>query len=199
MKQALRELIYPDSQPQSLWSILKQAFFNEKENISLVLEIPKYELLRLQTVVDDLIELCDNEIDYSLDELIFFVYYDIVYQARCGKLKYSSFSKRILELHKKYHEPIVEAVFTQVEENHWTRIEKAIPRDNRYIQYPIKLERKHIVRGNILVMDIMRHLKEEIDLGLNELLTLILIDFVSEVEKGLTMKRVKAMIESAYN
>lgn len=199
MKQALRNLIYPDSQPQSFWSILKQVFFNEQERITITLEIPKYELLRLQTIVDDLIELCDNELTYSLDELIFFVLHDILYQARSGKLKYASYSKRMVELYKQHHEPKVEALFVMVGENHWSRVEKAVPRSKRFIQYPISLKAKDAVRGNILLIDILRRTTEEIDIKLDELLTLILLDFVSEIEKGLSMKRVKAMIEFAHH
>jgi hypothetical protein len=69
----LLHFIYPEKKPETLWDIWKKLFVGESQYMPLSLELPKRELLRLQTFVDDINEL-DHEVNFTMENLIAYLY-----------------------------------------------------------------------------------------------------------------------------
>lgn len=159
------------------------------------LELPKSELFRLQTFVDDIIELTNNEFDYSIEDLISLVYLDLLQSVRKGKLKHSQFADKLLSLYNEYLAPIVKEEWQPINEYKMVRVQKTIPREG-FIKYPFLLKKRSVLRGEVLLMDLYGPEKDRNGITIHVLISLILIDFANEIRKGLSQRRIQSILRS---
>lgn len=191
------DLMYPATEPKSLFSIWREILLGRNELITLYLEIPRHELLRLQTFVDDINELVEDEIDFSLEDLTGLLYNNLLHTARQGKLKLRPFADKIISLYNTYKAPVIKSTFEQIDDYRWTRVEKEIPRRKKFVPFPIQLHKKSVLRGDVLIMDIFKNQQLTIGITISELIALLLIEFSNEIEAGLSAKRIRSIIKMA--
>lgn len=194
-RNSILRLIRPESEKITLWSIWKENFFGNPKQMTLTLELPKYELCRLQTFVDDLVELSDHEFDYSLENLIAIVYQDFLVSVRKGKIKIPSFTERMLKMHQLYRGEETESVLQPINEYRYQVIQVKVPNKNQLIYYPVPIDKTKVLRGEVLLMDMFRYYKEDAPITLSELISYLLIDFAEDLRKGNT-RRVSSMLKT---
>ncbi|WPS85332.1 hypothetical protein SMD22_01510 (plasmid) [Brevibacillus halotolerans] len=191
----LLHLIYPEKEPKTLWDIWKRIFVQESQYIQLLLELPKRELLRLQTFIDDINEL-DHNGNFSIESLIAFLYTDLLQDSRKGKLKNHSFSEKLLAMYREYKIPKTKETWKVVDQFKMVRVEEPLPRSQLMVNYPIQLHKKHVLRGEVLLMDLYGDDKEKIRIQVSDLIVLLLIEFADEIRKGPTQKRITSIMKA---
>ncbi|ADO60010.1 hypothetical protein [Paenibacillus polymyxa] len=190
----LLQLIYPEKKPQGLFESWKQLFMEKSPYMEVSLEVPKRELLRLQTFIDDINEL-DRDIQFTMEDLIAFLYGNLIQDARKGKLKNRPFADKLLSMYKELKEPKMRETWKLVSPNQMSRIHESIPRSHSFVYYPIQLQKKYVLRGEVLLMDLYDEEKEKIGIKVADLITLLLIEFSDEIRKGPTQKRIQTILK----
>jgi hypothetical protein len=191
----LLHLIYPEKKPQGFFELWKNLFAQESPYMNISLEVPRRELLRLQTFIDDINEL-DHELDFSMENLISFLYSELLQDSRKGKLKNRPFAEKLLLMYKEYKIPKMKVTWKQVTSYQINRVEEPIPKSQLFISYPIQLRKKHVLRGEVLLMDLYLDEKEKIGIQVADLITLLLIEFADEIRKGPTQKRIQSILKA---
>ncbi|MFF2531387.1 hypothetical protein ACFVS2_21005 [Brevibacillus sp. NPDC058079] len=191
----LLHLIYPEQGTGTLWDIWKRLFIEESQYMPISLELPKRELLRLQTFIDDINEL-DQEADFSMERLIAFLYMDLLQDSRKGKLKNRPFSEKLLTLYQEHKAPKLREAWKVVNQYKMIRVEEPVPASHSMTSYPIQLRKKHVLRGEVLLMDLYGDEKEKIGIKVSDLIALLLIEFADEIRKGPTQKRIQSIMKA---
>lgn len=193
LSKGLREIA---QEKKGLYSFLLGKFEKYSRN-QLHIHIPHYEILRAKSFLDDVMELTDHLILLTLEDLIALLYNQFLLQVR-NAAKISTLGTRILKKKVELAENSVKLVtsFEEINPNHWALVEKQVKTKLKTKTITIELHRKYIERGEIFLYDLMK-ISPNFSMTLEELISLLLIDFVHEIEKG-NSKRVMDQIIKAF-
>lgn len=181
---------YKSSETKTIWTFWKELFFGEPTTLPLRIELHKADLFRLQVFVNDVIEQGGNEFDYCIEELIGVLYVEFIRKVRDGSLKYPSLTKKLTEFYQQYKAPTFEDIWEEVNPYQIKRTSKRVPRNRGFIAYPIEMDKRGVLRGEVLLMDLYGEEKERIGINVADLISYLLLDFCSDIKKGLTIKRI---------
>ncbi|MET1167575.1 MULTISPECIES: hypothetical protein [Bacillales] len=172
------------------------AKFEKYARNELHIQLPRYEVLRANSFLDDVMELTDHTIHLNIEDLIALLFQQFLIQVR-STAKFSTLGQKILnkkiELAEKEHRIVTS--FKEVNPNHWALVEKKVPIKMKSKQITVELHRKYIERGEIFLYDLIK-ISPKFDMTLEELISILVIDFVHEVEKGNSKKVMEQIIKS---
>lgn len=159
-------------------------------------KLPHYEVLRANSFLDDIMELTDHTIHLTLEDLIALLYHQFLVQVRSTS-KFSTLGQKILnkkiELAEK--EQRIVTTFEQVNPNHWALVERKIPTKMKTKQITVEFHRKYLERGEIFLYDLIK-ISPKFAMTLEELISILVIDFVQEVERGNSKKVIDQIIKA---
>ncbi|MFT9486638.1 MAG: hypothetical protein ACH0QD_04615 [Tepidibacillus sp.] len=150
-----------------------------KSNVTLWLNISSYDLFRAEILVEDLIALAGEDLEFNVDMLIILLYEDFLRQIRAGEEL-----KTLLNRLYQKHSNIFEETYEYLEqENYYTlKLHKTTSKKkNKYTQFPIEISRQSAIRGEVLLYDLYK-IDDNFSMSLEELLSLLFIDFVRKIQ-----------------
>lgn len=180
---------------KGLYSYLLAKFEKYARN-ELHIKLPHYEVLRANSFLDDVMELTDHSVYLTLEDLIALLYHQFLIQVR-STAKFSTLGQKILnkkiELAEK--EQKIVTTFEEINPNHWALVEKKVPSKMKTKQITVEFHRKYLERGEIFLYDLIK-ISPKFSMTLEELVTILVIDFVQEVEKGNSKKVMDQIIKA---
>ncbi|KGP78302.1 MULTISPECIES: hypothetical protein [Paenibacillus] len=170
--------------------------FEKYSRCYLDIRLPHYEILRAKSFLDDVMELTDHSIMITIEDLVGTLYDQFLNQVRHAA-KISTLGTKVLKKKEELEENSNKTVtsFEQINPNHWALVEKKVPAKVKTKIIRIEMHRKYVERGEIFLYD-MSKIIPEFQLTLEELITILLLDFVHEVEKGNSKKIMDQIIKS---
>ena len=168
----------------SLWSSLFRR--KQPQEVILRIRIEWYAYLRADTFIEDLAELAGEEFSFDVVQLVALLYDDFLRQIRLG-VELKDLYKRLREKQERIAAARTKIVedFVQVAENHWSLIKKEVKVKRRMVGFDLRIARKSALRGEVLLYDLSRAAGQtEPLLSLEELITILLLDFVAEIQNG---------------
>lgn len=181
---------------ESLWSSLFPR--KQPQEVVLRIRIEWYAYLRADTFIQDLSELAGRELNFDVFHLIALLYDDFLRQIRLG-VDLKELHKRIGEKKSRIESAKTKVVeeFVQVSENHWSLIKRQVMVKQRVVGFDLRIARKSALRGEVFLYDLCRAVDEkEPLLSLEELITILLLDFVAEIQNGNQTAVMKRIIQS---
>lgn len=174
-----------NSKPESWFDKL---FRSKDRGIHLVqLRLPKYDYFRVSMFVEDLMEVAEYECTFTVSELIAILYEDFLHQVVHGTdqrgLAKKLMVKRDMYLHPKIK--IDDAI--ELSPNHTRFIEREIPKKQPTVMIEQYLPKRTALRGEVLLMD-LSSVDERFNLTLEQLLSVLVIDFAHGLKKGNNVK-----------
>ncbi|GGG18655.1 hypothetical protein [Paenibacillus abyssi] len=166
-------------------SILGNLFgrLSKTPTVGLRLRFPQYDYLRAEMFVEDLLELCDYEITFQVDDLISILYKDFLVQVAQGTNQKQLLIKLKEKQDRHFRVSDKVAEYVWLNPNHLHRTEKNVPRKVKYLMMEMQILRKAALRGEVFLMDLSQ-LDPEFTLTLDQLISILFIDFVSELKSG---------------
>lgn len=156
----------------------------KKRVIILRIKLEWYQYLRAETFVDDLIEIAGEELTFSVEQLIGILYDDFLRQIRMD-VDIKELYNRLKDKQAQRHKKRTEESFVRVSPNHWSLREQAVEVQKKMIAFDISISRKSALRGEVFLHDLARHEpSNSLFMSLEELITILLLDFIAEVQKG---------------
>lgn len=174
--------------PKPFWKSLLQ--LSRSSKIGMSVKLPHYEYFRLEMFIEDLMELTDHELNMEMVDLIAILYDDFLATLTSGTNQ-QELAKKLLVKRDKYLFPkqVIDD-HIQITENHTRFIERVVKKKVRWVQINVSFSRKSVLRGEVLLMDL------SIDLTLEEMITILLIDFATKLKEGNSASVVKSILRS---
>lgn len=190
IRNQLREI----TKPKSIFEHLFQS--RKRGSVLLELRVPKYEYFRASMFVEDILDLTDNELEFDLVMLINLLYEDFLNHVREGTNQLNLASKLMMKRDNYLNPTIVVEDHIQVNENHTRFIDRKITKPIEFVKIEFLLNRRTALRGEVFLMDLTAASNQHLQLTLNELITILLLDFVKEVQKGNTKRIINRIIQN---
>lgn len=146
---------------------------------------PKYEFTRANVFLDDL--RCEYGIVIRLEELCNLLLTDSLQSIRHG-INLSKISKDLMRKREHYLTPPKRDDLQQVEDNRYVRTSIKDYNYPRLYKFDFYINRADAVRGEFFLCDIQRKVDPHFDVTLNQLVSIIFLDFVKAVEEGHSAK-----------
>jgi len=166
-----------------------------RAKVDIRVRLPQYEYLRAEMFVEDLLDLCDDEVSLGVDDLIAILYKDFLDTiARGANQKELVF--KLLDKRDKYLKPSeVIKEFVNISQNHLHLTEKVIPKKIKWVVMQLEFSRKAALRGEVFLMDLSQ-LDPKFQLTLEELISILVIDFVTQLKAGNDAKLIQSIIDN---
>lgn len=198
---------------KSLWQFLKEPKFRYIE-----VEIPYYDYLRGNVLIADIrsvVEGCPVSLD--IDKLIYLLYIQFLYQVKKG-ISYSkdkqqgynleTIGHKLVGLRKGYQpENLVKTIkketFNQLSPNTWVFEEQEEVVSNKPASKPtfayltLRMKTEEVYRGEVLLND-LNEINPSVDIHVEELISLLYIDFIKKIKREGNDERVLRSIVTAY-
>lgn len=156
----------------------------EPKHITLGLHFPRYYYLRGKILVDDVNELIDEQIPtFTFEKLVQLLFEDILYLAkeRSAFEMAKAFKQFLLKKEKREEEAVQD--LHQINEYQFEFRTQRKKREEHYVFHPVSFHRKLLLRGEILIHDMIKALPE-LKITLQEVITLRYIDCMEQVENN---------------
>lgn len=176
IKQQLNKLNKPNS-----WRNLFKS--NMVGSSLLTIRLPKYEYFRASMFVEDILSLSEYEVSFSVPDLISILYDDFLHQVVNGTNQ-RNLAMKLMKKRENYLYPTKKIDSTvMITDNHARFIERDIPKKQQWITLELLINKRSALRGEVLLMDITA-VEPKFELSLNQLISILIIDFVTELKKG---------------
>lgn len=161
--------------------------FFESKYERLYLEIPKMDLVRGKVFVSDVNDLIRSEtnIVLTIEKLIVLIYEDFLRQVQTG-MNLEVLGRTLLNKKNEQREMNYKTVKNMIKKNNysWILEEKRVKKKekNPLVSVPFRILKKFVYRGEVLLYDLSE--VSELDVSLEELISLYYIDFITKVKNG---------------
>jgi len=168
---------------------------NKVPKVDLRIQIPQYEFLRAEMFVEDLMELCDYEISLQVDELIAILFKDFLTTIARGAIQ-KQLMVKLMEKRETYFRP-TETVkeYVNLTPNHLRLSEQVVSKKVKWVVLQLEVTRKTALRGEVFLMDLMQ-LDPKFQMSLEELISVLFIDFVVQLKAGNDGKMIQNIINN---
>ncbi|RTR28183.1 hypothetical protein EKG37_17945 [Robertmurraya yapensis] len=198
---------------KGFWQALMEPHYGYIE-----IEFPFYDYLRGNVLIADIKEIiADCPASLNLVSLISLLYIQFLSQIKKGVttvnnrkqgLDLLTISHKLINLKESIYGPkLVEKIkieqFNQLTPNSWgleeyeEEVERKVSKEEKNAYLTIRMKSSQIYRGEILIHDLC-NVNEEFDLTLEEILSLLYIDFIRKIKAEGNDERVMKSIVSAY-
>lgn len=181
-------------------SILGSIF--ELKYVTLYIEIPGYDYVRGRNFVKDLKAILEDEMDpsFTVESIFVLLYADFLRQVRNGA-DLLDLAKLIMTCKRNFAKIDTPVEAELVSKNSFLMVREERPKrtrkENRPVAIPIRIYRDDAERGECLLYD-MENLYPELDVTLEELISIRYREFMHEVKSG-NNKIIKAVISNIRN
>ncbi|MEQ2527591.1 hypothetical protein WMO40_12835 [Bacillaceae bacterium CLA-AA-H227] len=198
---------------KGFWAALMEPHYRYVE-----IELPYYDYLRGNVLIEDIFEITEDcPTSLNLVSLISLLYIQFLSQIKKGVttvnnrkqgLDLLTISHKLINLKESIYGPkFVEKIkieqFNQLTPNSWgleeyeEEVERKISKAEKNAYLTIRMKSNQIYRGEILIHDLC-NVNEEFDLTLEEIISLLYIDFIRKIKAEGNDERIMKSIVSAY-
>ncbi|BFH18319.1 hypothetical protein J6TS7_32270 [Paenibacillus dendritiformis] len=162
-------------------------FRREQSVVTLEIRVRNIDLLRAEVFLDDIVCLAGEEFEImSIESLIALLYDDFLLHIRQGvdaeerDIEYEEVANSLINLRKKYYKRAGEDTeFRQVD---------------KWLFYNLRLQRRQALRGEVFIYD-MQQLVPQMKISVEDVISLLFLDFMANVRKGKQREMIKALLE----
>lgn len=167
-------------------NVLNRLF--ESKYVQLEIVVPKYDFLRGQMLVSDVNDLLDEKDDkFTIDQLFGLLYKDFLRQIQQGTDIVALGQFILREIRDQHTEhTITKRDIKQLSPTHYVFEDRQVRKkrtENPLVVYPIRLLKKLVLRGEVLLYDLSDQFPD-LHLTLEELIALRYRDVMKEVKAG---------------
>lgn len=183
------------SQMKSLFSAIFSSSTKPNQYIPLIVKIPEYDLLRAEVFLEDVMETINREYEVSMIELTALLIKDFL-RVTSSNTKLEELKKNLLGRKAEYlssKEKVKEWV--EITPGHNTLRERERVRRRRYFELHLEIPRKVALRAEIILYD-LEQMYPPFQMTLEELVTILILDFVHQLQTGKQKEIVKKFVSS---
>jgi len=155
--------------------------WNFRETLHIL--ITYFDYLELETFIGDLKESAEEDIPFYVEDLLVLLYEDFIRQVREFS-DMESLSKKLAYKQQKHRPQTDKKVdYARIAPNQQRRFEYEVRRKQAMMKISMQITRKAGLRGEVLLMK-MAQTNSEFHLTLEELLSILVKDFLENIHKG---------------
>jgi hypothetical protein len=169
--------------PKGLFASIFRSGPQKLAKVDLTIRIPHYDLLRAEMFTEDIMELCDYDLQLNVYELVALLFKDFLSQVTNGTDQRALLTK-LMEKHEFYLQPTeTRKEYIQVTPNHLQFKDVVVPKKTKWVVLKLELTRKAALRGEVFLMDLSQ-IDPRFQLTLEELIPILIMDFVVQLKAG---------------
>lgn len=169
---------------------LKSFFFKkERDVVTLEIRVLDIDLLRAEIFIDDIVCLAGEDFNLiTIESLMRLLYDDFLLHIRKGidadqrEIDFEEVAQSLLQLREKYYK-------TKRADDAAAGLKQA-----KWMLYPLNLQRNLVLRGEVFIHDITQ-VVPKLQLNIEDVVSLLFMDFISNIRKGKQREMVLALIE----
>lgn len=193
----LKEL---SSQRKGLFSVFFEALHrtsrsNRLAKVDLSVRLPQHEYVRAEIFVGDVMEMAGDDISLRVDELIAILFQDFLATVVRGVNQKQLASKLVQKREKYFRSTNKVEEFVNVSPNHWTLSEHVVTKKVKWVVLRMEIARHIAFRGEGFLLDLSL-IEPDFHMTLEELISILTMDFISQVRSGNDAKVVQRIIHN---